>query len=90
MGHPRAVPTILALPLGDPNLYRIARADISGSVAEVRAEFGARPAGSEDSFWLALALALFEEDAELRAVVEPWRRRSCLTGTDMRTTGWPR
>ena len=70
MGHPRAVPTILALPLGDPNLYRIARADISGSVAEVRAEFGARPAGSEDAFWLALALALFEEDAELRAVVE--------------------
>ena len=44
MGHPRAVPTILALPAGDARLYRIALADISGAVAEVRAEFAARPA----------------------------------------------
>ncbi|WP_327634533.1 hypothetical protein OHB24_31735 [Kribbella sp. NBC_00482] len=71
MGHARTVPAILALPAGDSDLYRIALTDISGAVAAVRAEFGARAAGSEDRFWLALALALSGEDAELRAVVEP-------------------
>ena len=70
MGHASTVPAILALPVGDSDLYRIALTDISGTVAAVRAEFGARPAGSEDRFWLALALALSGEDAELRATVE--------------------
>jgi hypothetical protein len=70
IGHPRAVPTLLTLPAGDPTLFRIASVDISGAVADVRAEFRARAVGSEDAFWLALALALAGEDAELRAVVE--------------------
>lgn len=69
-GHPRAVPTLLVLPANDPDMFRIACVDISGAVADVRAEFRARAVGSEDAFWLALALALVGEDAELRAVVE--------------------
>jgi hypothetical protein len=70
MGHPSTVPAILALPADDWELYRIAFTDISGAVAAVRAEFGTRAAGSEDRFWLALALALSGEDAEPRAVLE--------------------
>ena len=75
MGHPRAVPSILALPAGHPDLYRIALVDILGAVAEVRAEYVARAAGSEDAFWLALALALLGEDTELKAVIELLARR---------------